>query len=67
MDSVIIILTSSYNDSCNCHPEYEHQTIGAFSTQAKADEYIENAPKTIESRGITRTLSYDTREVFLLS
>jgi hypothetical protein len=65
MDSVFII-TSEYNDSCGCHPEYITSRVGATKTREAAEAYIKNAPTITLSRNISRTLSYDIEEISLL-
>lgn len=64
--STMFLVTSEFNDSCNCHPEYEYERIGLFSSEVKADAWILAAPQTIMSRGISRNLNYNIVEISVI-
>ena len=64
--STMFLVTSEFNDSCNCHPEYEYERIGLFSSEVKADAWILAAPQTIMSRDISRNLNYNIVEISVI-
>lgn len=65
MNSVFVV-TSEYNDACNCHPEPVFETIGAFTSELAADAYILNAPNTITVRGIQKSIYYEVKEISII-
>lgn len=65
MDSVFLV-TSEYNDACGCHPEYCTAKVGAFLTREAAELFIKNAPQTTMVRNMSKTVTYEIDELYIL-